>query len=86
MLLEDVTFLLLLASGIFFVGLPIAKLIKTAIPVKRNSLTEAKERLEQVRIEVETAKLNKEAEHLIETLYDEALEDTQLTHKENETK
>ena len=68
--------LLLLGSGIFFIGLPLAKLAKRVMPAKkRNVLAEAKERLELAKLEVEAARVNKEAEKLIGEIYEETLQD-----------
>lgn len=76
MWLEDVMLMLLLASGVFFIGLPLAKLAKRVMPAKkRNALAEAKEKLEMARIEVEAARLNKEAEKVYGEMYQEALQD-----------
>lgn len=82
---EDLMLLALLAMGIFLIGIPIYKFISMVIPKKRNSLAEAKARLEQARLDAEAARLNKEAEKLYEKMYEEALqdEDEQKQQKEN---
>ena len=81
MWLEQLMILLLLASSIFLIGIPLFKLVRQLIPKKRNPLAEARVRLEQTRLEVEAAKLDKEREKLYNKMYDEALQD-----EENETK
>ena len=67
--------LALLASGIFLIGIPVYKLVRVVVPSKRNNLTEAKERLEQARLDAEAARLNKETEKLYNKMYEEALQD-----------
>ena len=82
MLLEDILILLLIGSMIFFIGIPLYKIAKKLMPKKPNPLKDAKVRLEQVRLEVEAAKLNKEAEKLISGMYEETLEETEINKKE----
>ena len=73
---QDLLLLLLLASSIFLIGIPLFKLAKLLIPQKkRNPLVEAKVRLEQAKLEVEAARLDKERDKLYDQLYEEALED-----------
>jgi regulator of protease activity HflC (stomatin/prohibitin superfamily) len=48
MLLEDILILLLGGSAVYFIGIPIYKLIKAIVPPKRNPLEEAKQRLEHM--------------------------------------
>ncbi len=75
MLFEDILFLLMAAAGVFFIGIPSYKFVKTLVPQKRNPLVDAKEKLEQAKLEVEAAKLNKEAEKLYQGMYEETLQD-----------
>jgi hypothetical protein len=75
MLLEDLLILLAGVSGVFFIGLPLWKLMRLAFPSKRDPLAEAKQRLEIARAEAEAAKLNKEAERVYNEIYQEVLED-----------
>lgn len=75
MLLEDIILLMILASGVFLIGIPTFKFLHAITPKKRNSLTEAKQRLEQARLDAEAARLNKEAEKLYQDMYEEACED-----------
>lgn len=72
---EDLMLLALIATSIFLIGIPIYKFLKVAIPRKRNALAEAKERLEQARLEAAAARLNKEAEKIYEEIYQETLQD-----------
>lgn len=81
MLFEDIILLLLFGVGIFLIGIPTYKLVAAIVPKKRNPLKEAKERLELVRVEIEAAKLNKEAEKLAENLYSETLDDDDKKEK-----
>lgn len=80
---EDLMLLVLLWTGVFLIGIPIYKFVKAVVPKKRNSLAEAKERLEQARLDTEAARLNKEAEKLYEQIYEEALEDDEQKQQEN---
>lgn len=75
MLFEDIMLLILLGSGVFLIGIPCYKLVRKIIPAKRNPLVDAKERLEQARLEVEAARLDKEREKLYNQMYNEVLED-----------
>lgn len=82
MLLEDILLLMLLASGVFLVGVPIFRFMHAITPKKRNNLQEAKERLEQARLDAEAARLNKEAEELYQKMYEEACEDEATQQQE----
>jgi len=81
---EDLLLLIMLASGIFFIGMPGFKLIRTLIPKKTNPLEEAKERLEQAKLEAEAARLNKETEKVYSHLYEESLEEDENTETKRE--
>jgi hypothetical protein len=81
-MLEDILILLVLGSGVFLVGIPFYKLVRAIVPHKRNALLEAQERLEQARLDAEAARLNKEAEKLYETLYQESLEEDDSEQKQ----
>lgn len=72
---EGILILLMLASAVFFVGIPVIKLIKLMVPSKKNPVVEAKERLEVARAEAEAARLNKETEKVYSHLYEETLQD-----------
>ncbi len=74
---EDLLFLLMLASGVFFIGIPGYKLISRLIPKKINPLEEAKQRLEHAKLEAEAAKLNKETEKLYSHLYEDTIQETE---------
>lgn len=65
----------MLGSAIFFVGIPLAKLVKLMIPVKKDPVAEAKVRLEVARKEAEAARLNKETEKVYSHLYEEVLQE-----------
>lgn len=72
---QDLLLLALLASSIFFIGIPLFKIVKLLIPKKdRNPLEEARNRLERARLESEAAQLNKETEKLYSKMYEEALQ------------
>jgi hypothetical protein len=72
---EDLLLLLMLASGVFFIGIPGYKLISKLIPKKTNPLEEAKQRLEHAKLEAQAARLNKETEKVYSSLYEETIED-----------
>jgi hypothetical protein len=82
----DILLLLLGGGGIFFIGIPLYKLMVKLIPSKRNALAEAKERLEQACLDAEAARLNKEAEQIYDHLYEDTLQQDEEVDKENETK
>ncbi len=79
---EDILMLALLASGVFLIGVPTFKFLRAVTPKKRNNLVEAKERLEQARLDAEAARLNKEAEKLYEEMYDDSLQDEEKKQQE----
>lgn len=82
MLFESILVFLLIAAGVFLVGVPLAKLIKMlylmAFPPKRDPLKEAAQRLEIARKEAEAAKLNKETDKIYSRIYEEVLEEDPL--------
>jgi len=71
MLLEDLLILLGATGSVFLIGIPLYRLVNAIVPRKRDPLAEAKERLEQARLEAEAARINKETERLYEHMYDE---------------
>ena len=75
MLLEDV--LLAVAIGIvgLFVAWPLARLFKAVSQRQRDPLAEAQERLRVAKLEAEAARVNREADRIYETLYEETLQD-----------
>jgi hypothetical protein len=81
----DILLLLLGGSGIFFIGIPFYKLMAKLLPSKRNTLAEAKERLEQAHLDAEAARLNKEAEKIYDHLYEDVLHKDEVD-EEDETK
>lgn len=84
---EGLMIALMIGAGVFFVGIPLIKLIKMMRPSpKRDSLKEAAERLEQARKEAEAARLNKEAEKVYSEIYSEILEDDDLEKKSDRRK
>lgn len=87
MLLEDMLWLALLASGVFFIGIPTFKFLRAITPTKKkSSLAQAKERLEQARLDAEAAKLNKEAEKLYDQMYEEACQDEENDNQQEKHK
>lgn len=79
---EDIMVLALIASGVFLIGIPTFKFLRAITPKKTNNLVEAKERLEQARLDAEAARLNKEAEKLYEEMYDDSLQDEEKKQQE----
>lgn len=82
MLFEDLILLILAGTSVYFIGIPLFKLIRQVTPKKKNPVVEAKQRVEQARLELEAARLNieaektsKEADKIYEHLYEETLED-----------
>lgn len=73
---QDLLLLLLLASSVFLIGIPAAKLIKAVLPKSRpDPLIEAKKRLEQAKLEAEAARVNKETEKLYNKMIEEVIQD-----------
>lgn len=83
---EQLLLLALLASSIFLIGIPLFKLVRALIPKKRNPLAEAQERLEQTRLEVEAARLEKEREKLYNKMYEEALQEDETVIQQEKRK
>ncbi len=83
---EDLMLLALIATSVLLIGIPIYKFVKIAVPSKRNTLAEAKERLEQARLEAEAARLNKEAEKIYEEIYQETLQDEEEDFQQEKRK
>lgn len=75
MLFETVLLVIAVGIAVFFIGIPLIKLVKVLIPPKKDPLVEAQQRLEIARKEAEAARLNKEAEKLYQKMYQEVLED-----------
>jgi len=75
MIEELLAFILGGGMTFFFVVRPVYRFIRAVVPQRRDSLEEAKERLEIARKEAAAAKLNKQAEELYEKMYKETLED-----------
>lgn len=86
MLFETILIFSLFLVSFFFIGLPIIRLIKLLIPIKRDPLKDARVRLEVAKTEAEAAKLNKEAEKVYSQLYAEALDDDEVSEKEGSRK
>jgi hypothetical protein len=82
MLFESILTILALGIGVFFVGIPGYKIVKSLLPHKADPLADAQERLEIARKEVEAARLNKEAEKLYGKMYEEVLADDDDTSNE----
>lgn len=81
MLFEDILLLLGLGAGVFFIGIPLYKIVRIILPQKRDPVKEAKQRVEVARADAEAAKLNKEAEKIYEELYSDVLDDNKTTNE-----
>lgn len=79
MLFEDILILLGLGTSVFLIGIPFYKLIRMALPEKRDPVKEARIRLETAKADAEAAKLNKETEKVYEEIYHDILEDDETT-------
>lgn len=75
---EGLLMLIILASSVFFVGIPLIKLFKLMVPSKKDPVKEAEERLTVARKEAEAARLNKETEKVYSHLYEETLQDDEV--------
>ncbi len=84
---EGLMIALMIGAGVFFVGIPLIKIVKMMLPnPKRDSLKEATERLELARKEAAAARLNKETEKVYSEIYDEILEDDDLEKESDRRK
>lgn len=75
MLIEDILLLIIGGGAVFLLGVPVVQLYNRLFPKKRDSLAEAKQRLEQARMDAEAAQYNKEAEKIYNDLYEETLQE-----------
>lgn len=83
MLFEVILMWATLCGAVFLIGIPTFKLVKAVLPQKeKNPVAEAKDRLEHARLELEAAKLNKEAEELYDKLYEEAIAQNEMTEEQ----
>lgn len=80
MLFEDLVLAMLIGVGVLIVGKPMFKLYRRLVPAELDPVAEAKKRLALAKEAAEAARLNKEAEHIVEELYDEELEQSQKEH------
>ena len=72
---EGILMLIILASAVFLIGIPLSKLVKMMLPRRTDPVVEASQRLEAARKEAEAARLNKEAEKVYSSLYEDVLQD-----------
>lgn len=86
MLPETLLIAAVIAAAAYFIVIPIYKMFSLWFKNKqpKNPVEDARKRLADVQNEVEAAKLNKQAENLIDDLYKEALEeaDEQVHHNQ----
>lgn len=86
MLFEDIMLLILLGSSVFLIGIPTYKFVRKIVPSKKNPLADAKERLDQARLEVEAARLDRERDKLYNQMYNDALEELDNIDKQEKRK
>jgi hypothetical protein len=75
MLLEDLLLAVAVGAVLLTIGLPIVRLLKAAPWRREDPLAAAQERLRIAKLEAEIAKVNREAENIYESLYQEAMTD-----------
>ncbi len=73
MLLEDILLAGAIAAVLLLFGVPIVRFLKVAPWRRKDPLAEAQERLRIAKIEVEAARLNREAERIYDSLYEDTL-------------
>jgi hypothetical protein len=73
MLLEDILLAGAIAAVLLLFGVPIVRFLKLAPWRRKDPLAEAQERLRLAKMEAEAARLNREAEKIYESLYEETL-------------
>ncbi len=86
MLLEDLVLLGVVLAVSAVIARPAYKLYRRIVPAERDPVSEAKERLETARKQAEAARLNKEADHIIEEMYDEELGESAQEQQPQDTK
>ena len=75
-----------LGIAVFFVGIPLIKLIKAIVPQKKDPLRDAQVRLELAQKEAQAARINKETEKLYQKMYQEVLEDDSSFEEKGKTR
>jgi hypothetical protein len=73
MLLEDILLAGAVGAVLLLFGVPILRFLKGAPWRRKDPLAEAQERLRVAKMEAEAARLNREAEKIYESLYEETL-------------
>jgi hypothetical protein len=76
MLLEDIVLAVAVGVVLLMAGLPIYRFLRVAPWRRRDALAEAQERLRIAKLEAEAARVNREAERVYESLYEETLSDS----------
>jgi len=73
MLLEDILLAVAIGAVLLLFGVPIVRFLKVAPWRRKDPLAEAQERLRVAKMEAEAARLNREAEKIYESLYEDTL-------------
>lgn len=76
MLFEQLLIFVAIFLAIFMIGIPLIKLVKALIPVKKDPLAEAKIRLEVARKEAEAARLNQETDKIYNQICNDIVDDS----------
>ena len=73
MVLEDILLAIAVGVVLLTIGVPIVRLLKVARWRREDPLAAAQERLRIAKIEAEVARVNREADSIYESLYEEAM-------------
>jgi hypothetical protein len=73
MLLEDILLAVAVGVVLLLVGVPIVRSLKLVPWPRKDPLAEAQERLRIAKLEAEAARVNREAEKIYESLYEETV-------------
>lgn len=79
---EDIVLFIFGGGALFYLGTIAYQLMRRIVPSKRDTLAEAKQRLEQAHLDEETARLNKEAEKIYDHLYEDTLQEDVVVEDE----
>jgi hypothetical protein len=76
MLFEQLLIFVAIFLAIFMIGIPLIKLVRALIPVKKDPLVEARIRLEVARKEAEAARLNQETDKIYNQICNDIVDDS----------
>jgi biopolymer transport protein ExbB/TolQ len=78
---ERLILLMIILASVFLIGVPLFQIFRMFFAKKRDSLEEARVRLEVAKKDAEAARLNKEAEELYNSMYEDALNDSETEQR-----